>query len=353
MSNLRLIDANLNRAAEALRTIEDYARFACDDADAAQIAKTLRHELRTQVADRIGRAALLTERDIDGDVGRCTKVPAEIAARPAVDIVGAAFGRLAEALRSIGEFGKDEHAEAAAAAEGLRYRAYALEPRVRLRSRAIERFRAAGVYALISESLCPHGDWRSAASAVIAGGAGCVQLREKALSDRELLGRALWLREQTRAADVLLAVNDRPDIARLSGADLLHLGQDDLDVASARRIVGGQMLIGVSTHSEPQIREAVNARPDYLAVGPMFASATKPQAHIAGPQTIAIAREITTLPLVAIGGIDPTNLEAVLEAGADLVCVGAAAMGALDPRGAITELRAGLCTFRTKSKQQD
>lgn len=333
---LRILDANIDRAREALRVIEDYARFACDDADAAMQAKTARHALR-DIAKQIGPDDLLAARDAAADVGRDAKTASELRRDSDEDVVRAAFARLQEAMRSIGEYGKLVCPPAAAAAEALRYAAYALEPCVLLRSDLRRRFAAARVYVLITEALCPHG-WRETAQAALEGGAGCLQLREKGLEDAELLRRAHALRELTHRHGALLIVNDRADIARLAGADGVHVGQGDLPVREARSIAGWRLLVGKSTHTIEQLEAALAEQPDYLAVGPMFASATKPASEVAGPQLLAAAAGRTQLPVVAIGGITTDTAPQLRAAGASGVCVCAAVAGAADPLEATRRL---------------
>jgi thiamine-phosphate pyrophosphorylase len=316
---LRILDANLNRAREALRVIEDFARFALDDADAAESAKRARHELR-QIMAGLGADGLLAARDILADVGRDCKTESERHRQTADDVVRAAFGRLSEAARTISEYAKLESPQAVDRAERIRYRAYELEQRIVLRGALRGRFRQAGLYVIVTEALCAR-DWLATAEAALRGGAGALQLREKDLPDRELLARARRLRELTRGHDALLIVNDRPDVARLSAADGVHLGQDDLAVHEARSIVGAHRLVGRSTHTVEQLEAAIAEDPDYLAVGPMFASSTKPQEQIAGPATMAKAAERTQLPRVAIGGVTADNAGQVLRAGAHVLCV--------------------------------
>ncbi len=357
---LRILDANVNRAREALRVIEDYARFALDDADAAAAAKRDRHALRDLAAAVAGAATaaqgeprawsdpLLAARDIEGDIGRDAKTTAELARGSAEDVVRAAFARLSEATRSLGEFGKlvpslagDDRTAVAAGpaqlAEELRYRGYELEQRIALRGTLRRRFREVRVYVLITAAQCRR-PWLEVAETAIRGGAGCVQLREKELDDGELLRRARQLCELTTKRGVLLAINDRPDIARLARADIVHVGQDDLPVREVRRIAGGAVLVGKSTHTLAQFEAALAEEPDYVAVGPMFASGTKPQEHIAGPATVAAARGKTKVPLVAIGGITPDNAAEVVASGADCMAVCAAVSGANDPAGAVARL---------------
>ena len=337
---LRIVDVNVNRAREALRVVEDYARFVLDDAGSAAAAKQCRHDLRA-VIEATGADALLAARDIINDVGRDAKTARELQRDTTADVVRAAFGRLSEAARVLGEYGKLVSESAAAAAEKLRYRAYELEQRILLRGMRRRRFRDVRLYVLITEALCRR-PWLDTAAAAIRGGAGCVQLREKQLGDGEFLRRARQLRELTEAHGVLLAVNDRPDIARLARADIVHVGQDDLSVRDARRIAGADLLIGKSTHTLPQCEAALADEPDYLAVGPMFQSETKPQPHIAGPETLAAARQMTDLPLVAIGGVTAESAPQLIAAGASCVAVCAGVITAEDVEAAARVLRSAI-----------
>lgn len=333
---LRILDVNINRCREGLRVIEDYARFACDDRDAAGRAKLARHGLRA-IVHACGADALLAARDIAGDIGRELKTESEHARDGTDAVVRAAFARLQEAARSLGEFAKLVSREAAQRAEQLRYAAYELEQIVVLRGAARQRFAAVRLYVLITEALCRR-PWMEAAEAALRGGAACLQLREKGVSDSELLRRARMLRELTRRRGALLIVNDRPDMARLCGAEGVHVGQDDLSVQDARRAGGADLLVGKSTHSSEQLRAALAESPDYVAVGPMFASSTKPGADIAGPALAKLAVEQAPLPVVAIGGISAANAGAIRATGAGCVCVCSAVIGADDPESAAREI---------------
>lgn len=337
---LRIIDVNLNRAREALRVIEDYARFVLDDGDAATAVKRCRHELRAMI-DALGPDALLAARDIVGDVGRDVKTTRELQRTSTSDVTRAAFSRLSEAARVLGEYGKIVSQPAAAAAESLRYQTYELEQRIALRGTLRRRFRETRLYVLLTESLCRH-PWLETAEAAIRGGADCIQLREKQLDGAELLRRARQLRRLTRDHGVLFAMNDRPDIARLAQADIMHVGQDDLSVREVRRVAGSHILVGKSTHTLEQLGAALDEQPDYVAVGPMFQSGTKPQPHIAGPETLAAARARTELPLVAIGGICAENVGEIVAAGASCVAVCADVLGAEDVEAATRNLRAAI-----------
>ncbi|MBX6313747.1 MAG: thiamine phosphate synthase, partial [Isosphaeraceae bacterium] len=157
-----------------------------------------------------------------------------------------------------------------------------------------------------------------------------------------LLERAREVRILTAKAGAHFIMNDRPDLAVLAGADGVHLGQEDLRLRDARRIVGARMLIGVSTHDPQQLERAILDGAGYLGVGPVFPSGTKDFDGLAGLGYVRRAAEATTLPWFAIGGIDETNLEAVLEAGARRIAVSRGVIHADRPRQAAAALRARL-----------
>ncbi len=360
-SSLRIIDANLNRAREALRVMEEYARLGLDDAGLSSSIKETRHALAAAVGEMedglwgdatgklaqaspnggfhsaCGSGGLIRSRDIVGDVGCDVATATEYEREDALHVALAAGKRLSEALRCVEEYGKVIAPSFAAAVEKIRYRGYELERRLHVISSARARFAKIQLYVIIIESLCA-GDWFATAEAALQGGADCLQLREKNLADGELLDRAKRLATLCHEQKALLIVNDRPDIAALSGADGVHLGQEDMSIAAARRILPLNAIVGVSTHTIEQVQAAAEQAPDYIAVGPMFATATKPQDHIAGPGTLSAARERTSLPLVAIGGIGENNMDSILTAAHCIVCVCGAVIGASDTRGVASRL---------------
>lgn len=336
----RILDANLNRAREALRVIEEYARFVLDDRAAAERVKTLRHALRAIVAD-LGPERLLLARDIVNDVGRDRKTADELKRASLSDVLSAAFARLGEAARALDEYGKLISPAAAARAERLRYESYEIQQMLVLRGDRRKRFRAVRLYVLITEALCRH-DWFDVARDALHGGADCLQFREKSLPDGELLRRAERLRQLTLDNGALLIVNDRPDVARLSGADGVHVGQEDLSVAAARRILGPGALVGKSTHTLEEVAAALAEQPDYLAIGPIFSSPTKPHIQVAGLETLAVVAERGGPPIVAIGGITSANAHDAIKAGVSCVCVCSAVLAADDPAAAAAALRDAL-----------
>ncbi len=332
----RLLDAAANRAREALRVLEDHARFNLNDAWLSGELKRLRHDLAGALSV-VPAAWLLQSRDTLGDVGTTISTPREQRRGSLQDVIDANCKRLQEALRSLEEYGKLYGAELAAQIEALRYRSYSVERALLLGERARERLAGALLYVLVTGELCPRGVTETVRAAV-AGGAHVIQLREKALADRELLALAREVRRLTREAGVLFIVNDRPDVAKLIGADGVHLGQDDLPVRDARRVLGPDALVGVSTHDRHQLRRAVLDGADYVGVGPTFPSTTKDFAALAGLDYVRQAVAETSLPAFALGGITLENLPQVLAAGARRVAVSAAVCRADDPRVAAAEL---------------
>lgn len=170
--------------------------------------------------------------------------------------------------------------------------------------------------------------------AVLGGGCRLVQLREKSLPMVELLPLARALRARCREAGALFIVNDRADLALAVDADGLHVGQDDLPAAAARRLLPPPMRLGVSTHDPDQARRALADGADYVAVGSMFPTATKTGFQLVGPELLRRVRGHIPVPLVAIGGITEANVGQVMEAGADAVAVISAVCAAADPREA-------------------
>ncbi len=173
----------------------------------------------------------------------------------------------------------------------------------------------------------------------IAGGVDIVQLREKALPDDELTAVANAARALCERLGALLIVNDRPTVALEAGTDGVHVGQDDMPPAQVRELVGPDMLVGLSTHSPEQI-DAVNpALVDYIGVGPIHETPTKPGRPAVGLELIRYAAAHSPTPFFAIGGIDVGNLDAVVDAGATRVCVLRAIGDAADPEQAAGRLR--------------
>ena len=215
-----------------------------------------------------------------------------------------------------------------------------------------ERLAAARLY-LCTDARREQGDLAEFVDAALAGGVDVVQLRDKGSAGErthgplEALGELAALAVLGAAArrhGALLAVNDRADLALAAGADVLHLGQDDLPVAQARRILGPDVVLGRSTHDVAQARAAaVEDGVDYFCTGPCWPTPTKPGRTAPGLELVrATAAGALTRPWFAIGGIDVQRLPAVLDAGATRIVVVRAITAAADPQAAARELRSAL-----------
>ncbi len=247
--------------------MEDYARFVLNDADLSAALKTVRHELSTAIRPWTGDAILW--RDTPGDVGTANKTPEELKRQDLADVVTAAGKRLGEALRSIEEYLKIAAPRESARVEAARYRFYDLEQRIARTLRSPRRFESVRLYVLITEAVC-RGPWLEVAEQALLGGADCLQLREKEMNSGEMLFRARLLVELCRKHGALCIINDRPDIALLSGADGVHVGQGDLPAREARKMVGHEKLIGVSTHNLEQARAHIATGPITSASAPVL-----------------------------------------------------------------------------------
>ncbi|MDX2147152.1 MAG: thiamine phosphate synthase [Planctomycetota bacterium] len=341
----RIIDANANRAREALRVLEDMARFGLNSSSMSEEIKTLRHELRGVLdAGGLDRGQMLASRDTLGDVGTEISTPSEHVRGSPRDIALAAAGRLGEALRSIEEAAKSLPGNGAGISKGiqsLRYRSYVVEQMVAL-ALGTGKARQWRLCVIVSDDVCAHYSWLGVAERAIAGGADCIQLRERKVSDRDLLARLRDLVALARPKNVSVIMNDRPDLAKLGGADGVHVGQTDLPVPEVRQLVGFELLIGVSTSNREEAKLAATQGADYCGVGPMFRSPTKPKDVISGPgylRRYLEEPELSRMPHLAISGIRPDNLPELISAGCQGIAVSSTVCGASDPEGVCRQLR--------------
>ena len=338
---LRILDANANRAREALRVMEEAARFLLDDASLSGGLKRLRHDLAGLLA---GIPALQAGRDTPGDVGTQLKTRREFQRQSVAEVALAAGKRLSEAMRALEEYGKTIPARGfAAGIESLRYRGYALEQHLNQALATGRPGRQWRLCVLLSADLCPRGDWLAVAQAVVAAGADCLQLREKALDGGELLARARRLVKLCHPRGVSLIVNDRPDVALAAGADGVHLGQTDLPCREVRRLFGAQLLVGVSTSNLKMAGQALRDGADYCGLGPMFPTTTKHKPVLAGPRYArAFVRRYPGVAHLAIGGITPGNIAPLTRAGVRGVAVSSAVCAAADPGRVVVDLLGAL-----------
>lgn len=346
---LRLLDANLDRAREGLRVLEDWARFGLDRPDLVARTKDLRQRLGLVHGDHLKLA-----RHTATDPAAGMAHPAQEQRQAPEQVLAANAGRVQEALRVIEEFGRAPEPALAAEAAAVRYALYDLEVDLlrasRLQGSGAERrtlLQRCHLYLVSS----PVAHMEAMVDAALRGGVRLVQYRAKPevtnaegelLTDGERLQQARALRELCARHGALFIVNDRLDIALAVEADGVHLGQGDLPPAVARQLLGPERLIGRSTHAIEQLRQAVADGCDYVGVGPVNATPTKPGRQPVGLDYVRQAAGECPIPFFAIGGIDAEALPRVQEAGATRVAVVRAITEANDPAAAVQELLAGL-----------
>lgn len=339
-ANGRVIDANLNRAREGLRVLEDVARFVLDDKNLTESIRLVRHELSSSTKLLAEKAAVF--RDTPGDVGTTLQNAGRLERANARDLVVANARRVGEAVRVIEEFAKLEAPEVGPTLESIRYRHYEIERRLLARfSPGRDRMRGVRLYLILTEAVC-RANWQETLAAAIRGGVDAVQLREKSLEGGELLRRAKVVVEMCRAANIVSIINDRPDVALLANADGVHVGRGDLPVAAARAIVGAGRIVGTSTHGLEHAIEAERAGADYVGIGPVLPSRTKPRDFVAGLDAAKAVADGCSLPAFAIAGITAASVLEVMQTGVCGVALSEAICGAEDVESAAREMKSRL-----------
>lgn len=319
LEEYRAVDACLNRCVEGLRVCEDILRFSTGAVEYSGRFKELRH--RVFGASKIFPVELLLDaRDVEGDGQKFFDLESEKSRPDVSGIFSANLRRAVEAARTLEEFFKLHDAEGRENPfQAVRFELYALEKEIVplfFKRKKIEHFKNS-LYAIIDSEFVD--DYAGTAEKLIDGGASVVQLRMKHASRREVLEKAKIVSGICRERGAVFIVNDYPDIAMLSGADGIHLGQDDIPVSEARRILPRHMIIGVSTHSSIEAIEALKEKPDYIAVGPINDTVSKSGEKLAGIGTGIVdeIRSEVSVPIVAIGGITPSDINGLCLSGVD------------------------------------
>ena len=320
MSTLRIIDANRNRIGEGLRFLEEMARMVLNNEAMTRRLKTMRHAILE--SDRELNQRLLQARESEGDVGITLKTPQE-QEEDLLLLVVANARRVQESLRTMEELAKLPEVELDSDTfKQARFELYTIEQELFSRMTRQERAKLIkGVYVVLDTESLQGRSHVEIARQAIQGGAQIIQLRDKCLARSRLLPLAEELRKLCAEHGVLFVINDYLDIALAVDADGLHLGQDDLPLKVARRLLPIDKLVGISVTTTEQASEAVSGGADYIAVSAVYATPSKMDVDVVGMDVLRRIREVVTVPLVAIGGIDRGTVREVVEAGADAVAV--------------------------------
>ena len=334
----RLLDANLNRAFEAIRTLEDIARFQ-NRASIQTGFKDLRHRLRTATQEW-SHEKLYSSRDASHDVGRETKTIEESSRAGGLsEIAEAASQRSQQSLRCLEEGAKFAYPNSATAIETIRYLVYDLNAQLLLAQKRDGEFLANANLYVLAHCQLPLEAFVSRVRELSQAGVDLIQIRDKQLDAQELIRFTRSAVEAVNAARTRIIVNDRADVMCCTNAFGLHVGQSDLSVLQARSLISPTCVVGLSTHDISQVREALELDVDCIGCGPTYSSSTKDFSTYSGLDFLSevsafLLHKGSTVPAFAIGGITLENLKPVLETGIKRVAVSNAIWSAKNPGNA-------------------
>ena len=321
----RIIDANLNRATEGLRNIEEYTRFILNNKNLSKKLKNLRHQI-AQFFEK-DYENLINSRNVVNDVGvdiqNITKETNNS------NVLRANIKRTQQALRVLNEYGTLD--------DKYRYEMYEIEKEImnliniekktNIKSALLNN---KNIYLITSQNDMDDSEFIDRIALILNAGVKLIQYREKNKTAKEMINIAKKLRQLCSMYDALLIINDRIDIAKIVDADGVHLGQDDIDINSARKLLGEDKIIGISTHKPDDAIIAQENNADYIGVGPVFKTPTKPTTTPVGLEYVKWVSQNIKIPFYAIGSIDETNVNEVINAGATRVAAIRALMNAND-----------------------
>ncbi len=318
----RILDANLDRAREGLRVVEEWCRLGLENSHCAENCKQMRQEIAHWHTSDLRMA-----RDTPNDPGTHLSHPQEAIRETIEQLLQANLCRVQEALRVLEEYGKLYDPNMGNAFKKIRYQVYTLESEL-LQPYCYQKLKNSAVYLVTSST----ENLFKIVESALQGGLSLVQYRKKNIDDIIRIEMAQKLCELCHKYDALFIVNDRADIALEVNADGVHLGQQDIPIALAKRILGPNKIIGRSTTNPQEMAKAIAEGADYIGVGPVYATPTKPDKQAAGLDYIKYATKHSPIPWFAIGGIDENNLTEVMASGATQVAVVRAIMEADDPK---------------------
>jgi len=325
----RIIDANLNRVNEGLRCVEEYARFVLDDKVLTEKLKNIRHEISI-FFDKSYKNLILS-RDTENDCGTDIENITEKSNKK--DVLRANLKRIEQALRVLSEYGNLN--------DKYRYEIYTIEKdimekidkKTNLKQMLL---RDKNIYLITSsDNFESESDFIDKIALILKSGVKLVQYREKNRSAKEIIETGRKIRELCSIYDALFIVNDRIDVAKILDADGVHLGQDDIDIKEARKILDSDKIIGISTHKPQDAILAQQNGADYIGVGPVFKTSTKPNTDPVVLEYVDWVKKNISIPFYAIGSIDETNVFDAASKGASRIAVIRALMNSNDVKKTI------------------
>lgn len=324
MKIYRLIDANINRVSEGLRVLEDIARFVLEKKYLSKDIREMRHIVRKSFTNH----NLLSFRDSQNDIGLNISQSSKLDAKEdTLDLINANFKRVQEGLRSIEEALKTlGYLNESKTYEALRFKSYDLEKRF-VPNKILP---DTDIYGILGEEFSAGRSNIEVTNEMITAGIKIIQYREKNKNKRDKLKDCQAIRKITNDNNVIFIVNDDIDIALAVKADGIHIGQEDMPIEIVKNIVG-EMIIGLSTHNQNQALEAVEKGADYIGVGPIFNTSTKKNVEKSdGLPFLKWVSENITIPYVAIGGINESNIATVKKHGGKYFAMISELVGAKD-----------------------
>ena len=322
----QIIDANLDRAREGLRVLEDWARFALGRKDLVKQFKDFRQIL--------GKSHLIIyKKSRNTIIDECNGLthPEQFKRNDTARIISSNAGRVQEALRVIEEFSRNHNEDLYNSASKIRYSIYQLE--IELLEANSNHYlksilRENNLYFITLESK----NLLEETKQILEGGVKIIQLRCKTGNDSDNIKIGIEIRQLCKKFNALFIVNDRIDIALACSADGVHLGQNDMNIKSARKILGFSKIIGISANTKNDIKRAINDGCDYLGIGPVFASKTKKDKNPIGIEAIKTLTKDISIPWFAIGGIKQNNLSELINNKINKVAIITELINAEDPK---------------------
>ena len=322
----QIIDANLDRAREGLRVLEDWARFGLGENDFVKRIKNFR-----QILGKNHLEVYKQSRNFIKDNSKGLTHKEQIKRNSPEQIISSNAGRVQEALRVIEEFSRQHNHELSKIASEIRYEIYTLEIELlslNKRKKCEEILKENDLYFITDQK----ENLMDILEEILIAGVKIIQLRFKSGTDKDHLREAIKIKNLCKRYNSLFIINDRVDIAIASNADGVHLGQDDLDLKTARKLLGYSKIIGISANNEIDISNAIKQGCDYIGIGPVFETKTKKDKNPIGIEKIKKLTKDLSIPWFAIGGIKTNNISYLKSNGFKKFALVSQLMNSEDPK---------------------